>query len=105
MNSAGGGMHAVMEVASTFSYFGLSANLITYMTGPLGHSNAAAAASVNVWSGTASIMPLFGAFVADTWLGRYRSIILGGIFYVLVIKIFLSYAALYNLLLRNKGCG
>uniref|UniRef100_A0ACD5WPK9 Uncharacterized protein n=1 Tax=Avena sativa TaxID=4498 RepID=A0ACD5WPK9_AVESA len=73
----------VVEIASTFAYFGLSANLITYMTGPLGHSNAAAAAAVNVWSGTASLMPLLGAFVADSWLGRYRSIILGCILYVM----------------------
>ncbi|KAF7012593.1 hypothetical protein CFC21_026769 [Triticum aestivum] len=73
----------VMEVASAFSYYGVSANLITYLTGPLGHSNAAAAAAVNVWSGTATLMPLLGAFVADSWLGRYRSIILACILYVM----------------------
>ncbi|KQJ85459.1 hypothetical protein BRADI_5g27180v3 [Brachypodium distachyon] len=72
-----------VEVASTFASYGVSANLIMYMTGPLGHSNAAAAAAMNVWSGTGSLMPLLGAFVADSWLGRYRSIILGCTLYVL----------------------
>jgi dipeptide/tripeptide permease len=76
----------VAEIAGTFAYYGVSANLITYMTGPLDHSNAAAAAAVNVWSGTTRLMPLLGAFLADSWLGRYRSIILGSTFYVLVIK-------------------
>ncbi|VAH55013.1 unnamed protein product [Triticum turgidum subsp. durum] len=73
----------VVEIASSFGYFGVSANLITYLTGPLGHSNAAAAAAVNAWSGTACLMPLLGAFVADSWLGRYRSIILACTLYVL----------------------
>ncbi|KAK1686335.1 hypothetical protein QYE76_047183 [Lolium multiflorum] len=73
----------VVEIAGTFAYYGVSANLITYMTGPLDHSNAAAAAAVNVWSGTTRLMPLLGAFLADSWLGRYRSIILGSTFYTL----------------------
>uniref|UniRef100_A0A453DJX6 Uncharacterized protein n=2 Tax=Aegilops tauschii subsp. strangulata TaxID=200361 RepID=A0A453DJX6_AEGTS len=76
---------AVVEGAGSFVYYGVSANLITYMTGPLGHSNAEAAAAVNVWTGTARLMPLLGAFVADSWLGRYWSIILACTLYVLVI--------------------
>lgn len=79
-------MHAVVEVACSFAYNGVSANLITYLTGPLGHSNAAAATAVNAWTGTARLMPLLGAFIADSWLGRYRSIILAGTLYVLVIN-------------------
>ncbi|TVU25134.1 hypothetical protein EJB05_27615 [Eragrostis curvula] len=72
-----------VEIAGSFANFGVAANLITYLTGPLGYSNAAAAAAVNAWSGTASLMPLLGAFLADAYLGRYRSIILAGALYVL----------------------
>ncbi|KAL6651674.1 hypothetical protein ACP70R_010599 [Stipagrostis hirtigluma subsp. patula] len=72
-----------VEIAGSFAYFGVSANLITYLTGPLGHSNASAAAAVNAWSGTASLMPLLGAFLADAYLGRYPSIILACSLYVL----------------------
>ncbi|VAH54902.1 unnamed protein product [Triticum turgidum subsp. durum] len=74
---------AVVEGAGSFAYYGVSANLITYLTGPLGHSNAAAAAAVNIWTGTARLLPLLGAFVADSWLGRYWSIILACTLYVL----------------------
>uniref|UniRef100_A0ACD6A8G9 Uncharacterized protein n=1 Tax=Avena sativa TaxID=4498 RepID=A0ACD6A8G9_AVESA len=73
----------VLEVSSGFSFYGVQANLIMYLTGPLGRSNAAAASAVNAWVGTASLMPLLGAFVADSWLGRYRSIILAFTLYVL----------------------
>ncbi|KAJ1273608.1 hypothetical protein BS78_06G294900 [Paspalum vaginatum] len=72
-----------VEIAGSFAFFGISANLITYMTGPLGQSNASAAAAVNAWSGTASLMPLLGAFLADAHLGRYRSIILACSLYTL----------------------
>ncbi|OEL37572.1 Protein NRT1/ PTR FAMILY 5.10 [Dichanthelium oligosanthes] len=77
------GMCVAVEIAGSFAYFGISANLITYLTGPLGQSNASAAASVNAWSGTASLMPLLGAFLADAYLGRYTSIILACTLYVL----------------------
>ncbi|XP_037470249.1 protein NRT1/ PTR FAMILY 5.10-like [Triticum dicoccoides] len=83
----------VLEVASGFAFYGVQANLIMFLTGPLGHSNAAAAMAVNAWVGTASIMPLLGAFVADSWLGRYRSIILAFTLYVLVMSIVLAPSA------------
>ncbi|KAK8456326.1 hypothetical protein SEVIR_3G003800v4 [Setaria viridis] len=73
----------IRALRSGFAYFGISANLITYLTGPLGQSNASAAASVNAWSGTASLMPLLGAFLADAYLGRYKSIIIACSLYVL----------------------
>ena len=67
-----------------FVYIGLECNLISYLTGPIGESLATAAANVNTWTGVASLVPVLGAYLADSFVGRYRSIIVSSILYTLV---------------------
>ncbi|MED6111553.1 hypothetical protein PIB30_053319 [Stylosanthes scabra] len=72
-----------VEVAERVAFYGIEGNLISFLTGPLKQSTAAAAENVNIWSGASSVLPLFGAFIADLYLGRYRTIILASVIYIL----------------------
>ncbi|MBA0725985.1 hypothetical protein Golax_001843, partial [Gossypium laxum] len=73
----------VVEMAERFAFYGLAGNLITYLTNNLGQPVAAAAKNVNTWVGVSAIFPILGAFVADSYLGRFKTILASSSIYFL----------------------
>lgn len=67
-----------------FAYFGVSANLVIYMTSELHKDLVSAVTSVNNWSGTAWITPIVGAYIADSHLGRFWTITFALLIYAMV---------------------
>ncbi|KAL3830320.1 hypothetical protein ACJIZ3_019122 [Penstemon smallii] len=88
-------------VGERFAYYGISSNLVSYLTGPMGQSTAAAAAFLNAWYGTASLLPILGAFVADSYSGRYATILVACVLYISGL-IFLTLSASINTFKSSK---
>lgn len=74
-------LHAVVEMAERFAYYGLGGNLMNYLTDVHGEPNATAAKNVNTWFGVSALLPLLGAFIADSYLGRFKTILVSSVIY------------------------
>ena len=72
------------EMWERFSYYGMRAFLILYMTAPvavggLGFADAHAASIYGTYTGSVWGAAILGGIVGDRWLGQYRSVLIGGI--------------------------
>ncbi|KAL0309955.1 UNVERIFIED_CONTAM: protein NRT1/ PTR FAMILY 8.1 [Sesamum radiatum] len=73
----------VTECCERLAYYGMSTNLVNYLRIHLGQGNVTASNNVTNWSGTCYITPLIGAFVADSYLGRFWTIATFATIYVI----------------------
>ncbi|KAK4285366.1 hypothetical protein QN277_002073 [Acacia crassicarpa] len=70
-------------MAERFAFYGLSGNLVSYLTDVLEETTAEAAKNVNTWVGVSFVFPLLGAFISDSYLGCFNTIIVSSIIYFL----------------------
>ncbi|KAI5594534.1 hypothetical protein BDE02_03G078900 [Populus trichocarpa] len=88
---------------ATLAFFGVGVNLVLFLTRVLQQSNADAANNVSKWTGTVYIFSLVGAFLSDSYWGRYKTCAVFQVIFVIGLVI-LSLAS-YLFLIRPKGCG
>uniref|UniRef100_M8AX59 Peptide transporter PTR5 n=1 Tax=Aegilops tauschii TaxID=37682 RepID=M8AX59_AEGTA len=62
------------ECCERLAYYGMSTNLVNFMTDKMGMTYTAAANANTNWGGTCYATTLIGAFLADAYLGRFRTI-------------------------------
>ncbi|MCO5577604.1 hypothetical protein L7F22_031435 [Adiantum nelumboides] len=65
------------------AYYGIIANLVLYIKTELHQGSASTTESVNNWMGATTLLPIFAAFLADTYLGRFWTVVYSSSFYIL----------------------
>ncbi|RAL54542.1 hypothetical protein DM860_001670 [Cuscuta australis] len=73
----------VYEVFERMAYYGISSNLIIYLTKKMHQGTVKSANNVTNWVGTVWMTPVLGAYVADAFLGRYWTFLIASAIYLL----------------------
>ncbi|KAF2324637.1 hypothetical protein GH714_015826 [Hevea brasiliensis] len=63
------------EVAERLAFFAIAVNMVEYLVLEMRQSLPVAATHVTDWIGAAYVLTIFGAFLADAYLGRFKTII------------------------------
>ncbi|KAJ7964587.1 Protein NRT1/ PTR FAMILY 5.6 [Quillaja saponaria] len=76
-----------LEFSERLSFNGIGSNLILYLTQVIHLDLRTAAKNVNYWSGTTTMMPLIGAFIADAYTGRFLTVMFSSLIYLLGLSL------------------
>ncbi|URE28673.1 Nitrate transporter, partial [Musa troglodytarum] len=73
------------EIFEKLGALGTITNLVVYLTAVFHLRSITTATIVNVFNGTTNLAPVLGAFLADTYLGRYATLGLASVASQLVL--------------------
>lgn len=93
----------VNQGLATLAFFGVGVNLVLFLTRVVGQDNAEAANNVSKWTGTVYIFSLLGAFLSDSYWGRFKTCAIFQAIFVMGLAS-LSITS-YMFLVKPKGCG
>ncbi|XP_019437584.1 PREDICTED: protein NRT1/ PTR FAMILY 5.1-like [Lupinus angustifolius] len=71
------------EAFERMAFYGVASNLVNYLTTQLHEDTVSSVRNVNNWSGSVWITPILGAYIADSYLGRFWTFTLSSLIYVL----------------------
>ncbi|KAG8091907.1 hypothetical protein GUJ93_ZPchr0012g19788 [Zizania palustris] len=95
----------VYEVFERMAYYGISSNLVLYLTTKLHQGTVSSANNVTNWVGTVWMTPIVGAYIADAHLGRYRTFMAASIVYLLGMSLLTLSVSLPSLKPPKCGAG
>ncbi|XP_039826327.1 protein NRT1/ PTR FAMILY 8.3-like isoform X2 [Panicum virgatum] len=82
------------EFTECMAFFAIGKNLVTFLTAELHETNVDAARNVSSWIGSCFLTPVIGAFLADTYWGRYKTIVIFLLIYIIGMLILTVSASL-----------
>ncbi|GMJ00804.1 NRT1/ PTR family 8.1, ARABIDOPSIS THALIANA PEPTIDE TRANSPORTER 1, peptide transporter 1 [Hibiscus trionum] len=85
------------EGCERLAYYGMSTNLVLYFKHQLNQQSATATKNNQNWGGTCYITPLIGAFLADSYLGRYWTIACFSIIYIIGMTLLALSASVHGM--------
>ncbi|KAL4194457.1 hypothetical protein AMTRI_Chr05g59380 [Amborella trichopoda] len=98
-----GSLLLVNQGLATLAFYGVEVNLVLFLTRVLKQGNAEAANNVSKWTGTVNIFSLIGAFLSDSYWGRYKTCV---VFQLIFVFGLLMLSIISNsFLLQPFGCG
>lgn len=81
------------ELAERASFYGMKALLVLYMIDKLGYSDANSSTVASFFTAACYLLPIAGGYIADRWLGKFRTIIYFAIPYIMGHVILGSFTA------------
>jgi hypothetical protein len=72
------------EFCERLAFYGIATNLVIYLSSVMGLSVGQATIQASLFGGTCYLTPLIGAWLADGYIGRFRTIMFFSIIYALV---------------------
>ena len=94
------------ELAERASFYGMKALLVLYMIDKLGYTDANSSTVASFFTAACYLLPIAGGYIADRWLGKFRTIIYFAIPYIMghiILGSFTSEVGLYIALALLAG--
>ncbi|KAJ7959565.1 protein NRT1/ PTR FAMILY 5.2-like [Quillaja saponaria] len=70
------------EAFERMAFYGIASNLVNYLTTQLHEDTVTSVRNVNNWSGSVWMTPILGAYIADSYLGRFWTFTVSSLIYV-----------------------
>ncbi|KAL0401116.1 UNVERIFIED_CONTAM: protein NRT1/ PTR FAMILY 5.1 [Sesamum latifolium] len=71
------------EAFERMAFYGIASNLVVYLTTQLHEDTVSSVRNVNNWSGSVWITPILGAYIADSYLGRFWTFTISSLIYII----------------------
>lgn len=78
----------VTEFCERLAYYGFAGSLVLFFQTKLNMSNEESVNAFYLWNGFVYVTPLIGGYIADTYLGRYKTILSFSLLYLLGLCLF-----------------